>query len=153
MESRRGGNTITAHRFDLKTRKTDKLVENILAFYVSANGEKMLYRHRRNRRHGRGRRRRAEVWTIAALPPAPPSGAAAAPAPARRREGALNLASMEVRVDPVAEWKQIYHEAFRLERDYFYDPGFHGLDLAATRKEVRDVSRAHRVAHGFELPV
>src|SRR2546429_9867817 len=30
---------------------------------------------------------------------------------------------------------EIYHEAFRIERDFFYDPGFHGLDLAATEKK------------------
>jgi tricorn protease len=42
---------------------------------------------------------------------------------------------MEVRVDPPVEWRQIYHEAFRLERDFFYDPGFHGLDLKATEKK------------------
>jgi tricorn protease len=42
---------------------------------------------------------------------------------------------MEVRIDPLAEWKQMYHEAFRLERDFFYDPGFHGYDLMAAEKD------------------
>ncbi len=42
---------------------------------------------------------------------------------------------MEVRVEPVMEWKEMYHEAFRFERDFFDDPGFHGLDLAATEKK------------------
>ena len=41
---------------------------------------------------------------------------------------------MEVRVDPPVEWRQMYHEAFRLERDFFYDGGFHGLDLKAAEK-------------------
>ena len=31
-------------------------------------------------------------------------------------------------VDPVLEWKQIFNDAWRLERDYFYDPGMHGVD-------------------------
>lgn len=42
---------------------------------------------------------------------------------------------MEVRVDPIAEWRQMYHEAFRLERDFFYDPGFHGYDLKRAEKD------------------
>jgi tricorn protease len=42
---------------------------------------------------------------------------------------------MEVRVDPAADWKEIYNEAFRLERDFFYDGNFHGLDLAAAQKK------------------
>ena len=42
---------------------------------------------------------------------------------------------MEVRVDPPAESRQMYHEAFRIERDFFYDGGFHGLDLMAAEKK------------------
>jgi C-terminal processing protease CtpA/Prc len=38
------------------------------------------------------------------------------------------------KTDVPLEWKQMYHEAFRLERDFFYDPGFHGFDLAAAEK-------------------
>jgi len=37
-------------------------------------------------------------------------------------------------VDPRAEWRQIHHEVWRIERDFFYDPGYHGLDLAAAEK-------------------
>ena len=44
FQSLSGPETLTAYRFALKTRKTDKLQENLLAFYVSADGEKMLYR-------------------------------------------------------------------------------------------------------------
>src|SRR5580704_6178635 len=45
VEPLSGPGVLTAHRFELKTRKADKLLENILAFYVSADGEKLLYRH------------------------------------------------------------------------------------------------------------
>jgi dipeptidyl aminopeptidase/acylaminoacyl peptidase len=62
-------------------------------------------------------------------------GATSQPNHAATGDEILKLDDMEVRVDPRAEWKQIYHEAFRLERDFFYDPGFHGLNLAATEKQ------------------
>jgi tricorn protease len=42
---------------------------------------------------------------------------------------------MEVYVDPRAEWRQMYNEAWRIERDFFYDPNYHGLDLKATAKK------------------
>jgi tricorn protease len=42
---------------------------------------------------------------------------------------------MEVRIEPQTEWMQEYHEAFRIERDFFYEPNFHGLDLAASEKK------------------
>src|SRR5205814_2767801 len=77
-------------------------------------------------------------WTIAptAAAPAGPPGAGA-PSGGAARPGAqvLKLDAMEVRVDPTAEWKQMYHEGFRLERDFFYDPGFHGYDLKAAEKQ------------------
>ncbi len=43
----------------------------------------------------------------------------------------LDLAGLTTTVDPRAEWKQIFREVWRVERDYFYDPGMHGLDWAA----------------------
>jgi tricorn protease len=50
-------------------------------------------------------------------------------------EGVLKLADMRVYVDPQAEWKQIYHETWRIQREFFYDPNFHGLDIVATEKK------------------
>ena len=46
----------------------------------------------------------------------------------------MNIANLEARINPLAEWKQMYHEAWRIERDFFYDPNFHGLDLKAAEK-------------------
>jgi tricorn protease len=45
----------------------------------------------------------------------------------------LDLSGLRMRIDPRAEWRQIFHEAWRMERDFFYDPNYHGLDWAATR--------------------
>jgi tricorn protease len=129
-----GPNTLTAHRFDLKTRKTDKLLDNILALHVSASGEKLLYRQAGGSQPP-GSTPPPQTWVIAPVPPAPSAdtrgqGGAGIPGPKT-----LNLSAMEVRVEPMTEWNEIYHEAFRIERDFFYDPGFHGLDLAATEKK------------------
>ena len=96
----------TVHRFDLDKRKGEKLVD-AHSFDVSANGEKMLYRLR-------------DDWflTSSIAPPKP-------------GDGALKLGDVEVRVDPKAEWRQVYREVYRIERDFLYDPGFHGYDLKA----------------------
>ncbi len=42
---------------------------------------------------------------------------------------------MQAYVDPRAEWRQMYHEAWRIQRDFLYDPHAHGLDLAAAEKK------------------
>jgi len=97
--------TFNLHRFDLKARKTEKILEDIKAFALSADGEKMLYR-------------KDKTFYIADASKVPEGG-----------KGALNLDNMEVYVDPPAEWRQMYHEVWRIERDFFYDPHFHGLNL------------------------
>jgi tricorn protease len=123
--------TVTVHRHDLKSRKTDIAATGVRFFEVSLNGEKMLTRQGDN-------------WFIRNLPPPPPaSGAAPTPpaggagpgaAGAAGSNGQLNTANIEVRISPRDEWKQMYHEAWRVERDHFYDPGYHGLDLKAAEK-------------------
>jgi tricorn protease len=102
---------VTVSKFDLTTRKTEPFLSGINGFAVSANGEKVLYRQ------GQG-------WFIAKTDAAPKQG-----------DGALKLDEMEVYVDPRAEWNQMYHEVWRIERDFLYDPHHHGLDLNAAEKK------------------
>jgi tricorn protease len=105
-----GPPSVTLQRFELKTRKTDKLLDGVTAFSLSFDGEKMLYQQQKK-------------WFIAAADKAPAPGA-----------GMLKTDDMEVYVDPRAEWKQMYHEVWRIERDFFYDPHYHGLNLDEAEK-------------------
>src|SRR5579864_8477537 len=113
---------LAVHRYDLKSRKADVAANGIAFFEVSQNGEKMLTRQ-------------GENWFIRNLPPPPPATGGPAPTPPPAAQGGqLNIANIEVKISPLAEWKQMYHEAWRVERDYFYDAGFHGLDLKTAEK-------------------
>ena len=103
----------TVTKFDLSTRKTEPFLSGINAFAISANGEKVLYQL------GQG-----PTWFITATATTPKPG-----------EGALKLDEMEVYVDPRVEWNQMYHEVWRIQRDFFYDPNHHGLNLAAAEKK------------------
>ena len=49
-------------------------------------------------------------------------------------EKPMNLADIEVPVDPRAEWRQLFMDTFRFERDYFYDPGMHGVNWSALKE-------------------
>jgi tricorn protease len=104
-------------RFDLKKRKVEKVQDRIdqepsslATFAVTADGSKILYE-------------KDKKWFI--VPANEPVKPDAEP---------LKLDSFEVWVDPRAEWKQIFHEVWRIERDFLYDPNAHGLDLAAAEK-------------------
>jgi tricorn protease len=99
----------TLYKFELTSRRPEVFLERIAAFRVSADGSKILFR-------------RGQNWSIVPTT-----------APPRPGDGALNLANMEVYVDPPAEWRQMFHEIWRIQRDFFYDPGLHGIDLAATK--------------------
>jgi tricorn protease len=52
-------------------------------------------------------------------------------------EKPLRIAEMQMMVDPVEEWKQLFMDAWRLERDYFYDGKMHGLDWNAVRDRYK----------------
>jgi tricorn protease len=102
------GGGLTIHRFEMDKRKADKILDAVTAFDVSANGEKMLF--------GQGGGRYVIASTVQPLKPG---------------EGVLNVGEMEVYVDPRAEWRQMYREAWRVQRDFFYDPTFHGVNIKA----------------------
>jgi tricorn protease len=98
-------------RFDLEKRKTETIVSGITEWSLGAGGEKHLFKQ-------------GDGWFIAGTD-----------APAKAGEGGLKIADAQVKVDPPAEWRQMYRETWRIERDFLYDPGYHGLDLAAAEKK------------------
>jgi tricorn protease len=113
----------TLSKFELKTRKVERLAEGVESFDLSFNGEKMLLQLKRGG-SGPAAAEAPAQWVVV------PSTA-----PLKAGEGVIGLAGMEVRVDPRAEWKQMYREVWRIERSYFYDANLHGLDAAAMEKK------------------
>ena len=55
----------------------------------------------------------------------------AKPKPADLKETAIDLNGWKLSIDPREEWRQMFVEAWRLERDYFYDQGMHGVNWPA----------------------
>ena len=106
----------TLQKFDLSKRKVDKFMDDVNDFTVSFDGEKILYR-------------KGDSWATASADDGPGGGS---PKPGL---GPLKLDGWEVYVEPRAMWKQIYNETWRIERDFFYDPHYHGLDLEKAKKK------------------
>ncbi len=117
-----GGGGLTLSRYKFEDRKTEKLADHISSFTLSANGEKMLI-SKSGGGEGEGEDDGGSQFFI--VP---------ADAPVKGGDGALNLSEMRVKVDPPAEWNQMYHEVWRIERSYFYDPHYHGVDTVAEEK-------------------
>jgi len=95
-------------RFTLEKRQPETVLNDIDNFVVSADGSKVLYSKK-------------NAWTIASSDDLKPGdGGPGKP---------LNVGGMQSMVDPRAEWKQMFHETWRIERDYLYDPNTHGLSI------------------------
>jgi tricorn protease len=97
-------------RFALDKRETTEVLSDISSFSVSANGEKMLYR-------------KGDTWHIASAEEVKTN-------PGKT----LNLGGLQAHIDPRSEYRQMYNETWRIERDFFYDPNHHGLDIAKVEK-------------------
>jgi tricorn protease len=97
------------HLYDLATRKDEVLASGTDAFILTADKKKML------------------VSSQGAFSIVPSAGKS------QPGQGRLNVDAIEVRVEPAAEWRQMFEEAWRINRDYFYDPGMHGADWKAVK--------------------
>jgi tricorn protease len=116
----------TLSRVVVKTKKTEKLAEHVESFDLSFDGEKMLV----EMSHG-------ESDSANGPGPAPTFIIAPADTPLKPGEGRLDLSKMEVRVDPRAEWRQMFHEIWQIERSFFYDPRYHGVDTFAEEAKYK----------------
>jgi len=98
------------HQYDLKERKDSEIME-IDDYIISSSGKKMLYN-------------KDNTWGITETGKKPENG-----------KGVLKINEIQVKMSPEKEWKNIFEEAWRVNRDYFYDPGMHGSDWKAMKKK------------------
>jgi tricorn protease len=118
------GPGLTLHKFSLAERKADVFVRGAGSVAVSNDGEKMIFRT-------------GQQWRVVGTARAPEGSAG-------------NLAvALRMQLDRTEEWRQIFDEAWRYERDFFYDPGMHGNDWDAVRRRYRPL--VEHVRHRADL--
>jgi tricorn protease len=125
--------TLRLQRYQLRERTAAPFLEgSIRSYSISADKKKLLYQA------GDG----ANRW-----------GVVATERPAKVGDGPLNVAQLETRVDPRAEWSQIYRETWRLQRDFFYDAKMHGADWQAVYEKYKPLlaSVGHRADLGYVI--
>lgn len=104
--------TAALMRYDLVQRKGETLLSGVNDCRSTPDGKKALVLTA------------PETWSIVELAPGADAG-----------KGKLNLDAAEVRVEPRSEWPQIFNEAWRINRDHFYDPNMHGADWPAMKRK------------------
>lgn len=95
--------------FDFKERKEETVLDNVNAFALSADRKKLLVN-------------RGPQWAVVDAKKG------------QKFEKPLRVSELEMKVDPRAEWRQIFDESWRLYRDFFYDPALHGIDWPGLRE-------------------
>lgn len=100
--------------YDMKDREEKTILAGANGYQMSADGKKILV---------------AQMGRLGIVDPAP----------GQKLDKTLPLNDMEMIVDPRAEWKQIFADAWRFERDFFYDENMHGVDWNAMRKQYGDM--------------
>ena len=112
-------------KYDLASRESSEVLAGVFGYELSKDRDRILYPH------GGG----------LAL-----ANVGAGQTPGKDR---LPLDRVRVRVEPAAEWAQIYGDAWRIMRDWFYDPQMHRVDWTAMREKYRPYLR--HVAHRADL--
>jgi len=108
-----GGPTmLRLQRYTVRERTAAPLLEGVRAYALSGDKKKLLYQASA----GGG----ANWGVVSTERPGVKVG-----------DGPINVAGLEMRVDPRAEWKQIFRETWRIQRDYFYDAKMHGANWQA----------------------
>jgi tricorn protease len=95
--------------YDLEKRESKTILDEVDSAVLAAKGEKILVR--------RGR-----------------DYAIIEPKEGQKFDKKVPVSGLETMIDPAAEWRQLFTEAWRLERDYFYDPNLHGVDWNEMRR-------------------
>jgi tricorn protease len=115
-------------RFDLSKRKSEDVQPGVADYVLTADGSKALVFSP------------PESWSIIPVGAPPMLGKDLKDLMALKdtkdtKDTKLKIDAIEVKIDPRAEWAQMFDEAWRINRDYFYDPQMHGADWPAMKKK------------------
>jgi len=114
-------------RYRLCDRKAATFVNGVAAYAVSADGRKLVYR-------AAGGGGGGNVAALGSRPPAPLLFVVDADrTPPQAGQGRLNV-NLRMYLEPIEEFKQIFNEGWRNQRDYLYVPNLHGTDWAKDRE-------------------
>jgi len=122
------GGATQLHRYRISDRRAIPFASSVAAFTVSADGKKLVYRAGGGGGGGQGD-------GPGGTPPAPALFLVDADRPTapQPNTGRLNY-SLRMYLDPKAEYRQMFNEGWRNQRDYFYVPNLHGTDWPKMRE-------------------
>jgi len=97
--------------YDLETFKDKVVIENVRGLAVSADKKKFLVKS-------------GDTWAIIDTKD-----------DQKLKDNEISLENVQMKIDPEKEWQQIYNEAWRLYRDWFYVENMHNVDWEKMRQK------------------
>jgi tricorn protease len=98
-------------RYNIKEEKNEEILDRVQTASLTSDRKMTIYRS-------------GNDFGIIKLAPGQKAG-----------EGKLDLSELEMKIDPVKEWNQIYVDGWRIFRDYFYVGNMHGVNWQAMREK------------------
>lgn len=102
------------HNFSLESRKDNVVLDALSGYTISFDKKKILYNLN-------------DAWFLTKTGDKIEAG-----------KGALNLDAAQILIDPLAEWRQMFGDIWRINRDFFYDPGMQGADWPGMKKKYSE---------------
>lgn len=102
-------------RYNLNEEKAEEILDGTGSGILAADGKSLIYRT-------------GKEYAVAKTEPGQKAG-----------NNKIDLKNMTIKIDPRAEWNQIYADAFRIFRDFFYVNNLHGVDWEAIRKNYGEL--------------
>jgi len=126
-----GPPSLRLQRYQLKERTAAPFLEGLRSYTLSADKKKLLYQ--------------------ASVGGGTSWGVVSTERPAKTGDGPINVAQLEMKLDPRAEWQQIFREEWRVQREYFYDAKMHGNDWQGIYEKYRPLLAyvGHRADLGY----
>jgi len=98
------GTNLDLYIFKLKKKSAESIMSGISQYHISADGKKMIYKARST------------------------YGIVDAGQNTKVGDGKIDLKKVKIKIDRLTEFEQMYNEAWRIQRDWFYDAGMHGVN-------------------------
>ena len=107
------GINLDLYKFDIKTGKDKQLMTGISQYHLSADGKKLIYKASST------------------------FGVVDAGSEAKVGDGKLNLTDAKIKIKKHEEFLQMYNEAWRIQRDWFYEENMHGVNWEKVGEKYR----------------
>ncbi|MGD9142081.1 MAG: PDZ domain-containing protein, partial [bacterium] len=124
---RRGGERRpmnSVHMFDMEDKEDEVILPGVNSYSLSPDGKKIAYRKMR------------EFHVVdAGKQGGGPGGSGGRGGDDGKDESRVDLSAWNIRLDPRAEWEQMFNEAWRLQRDFYWAPDMAGINWKGVKEK------------------